>query len=1123
MSQKVRKTLIMIVMTALIICLMAASLTYTFTYGRYAGGKFDNENSPYGDLIEFVGANQYIVRTPEELIQAIEDGYSNIKIADDAEEPFVIDTGVTDVSANLVLDVNGKTLIRNSRNPMLDVQTNVSVVLIYDSSDEEQGGFYNPVGSALQASGGTLTVGSGNYDDGPKKEEYNEYNGINSNHGTLGGSNPSVTLYARDNAPSGHPGLTTAFRATTKGYTHVEIDSLPTITPKIVEGETDDASDIVYGNIYLENGSTLNTNWLPADTFLLYTEEQGELVIGKLNGDGDVVLSGSDGYDDLSTPEQIFIKNGDEVEALSVACNVASCDFYYYYDTGEWIGADGKRQQGERPTTGFTPIYAVIYGYWDVMALARDDKENETDAEGMATALMDRGLVYPFAAVRMVEGEGFARGGQFSNNFGTVNSYGIYANGGALTASGANFTTGGDGVCIRCEGNADLDVSGGEFSSKIGNTIEMEGGTMNVTAGSFTKTDAKDIGSDGNDQIANQTAIIDIEDGTLKIEGKSANSVTLTAGGAVTNPGGTVTYSGTLENVFGIRAEGGTVTTSGCTFNISGDYSAGVLSYNGEINLGDDTSITVTQSETAKVLTSAGVSSEGGTIKLTGNVTIESDGLGITARGTVNVMGGDSTVEAKRGTGIYVNNGSFTVDSGAAITVNSTVKSDYSWATPPGNTATNTPNIYNGVYVQGGSLISNGTLNVNFTGVRNDAQAKSGTSFLENESIGDIEWIGQLGSYAIEVGTSESDLVRYQALIDATLQNNSQVYQTFTIKSFAVRIEQPQGEQSEVKIEAGKITNSVGGGVLVNGGTVTLGAEDEGEYNETTQRGLTIQTSGLETLDEDTYYVTGTGTYTTGYWPFRETHYCITFSQGYIPIEGTYRNWSYKQPSTGGDAVKVVDGTLNVLGGSYQAAQGNGILVSGATTTEDGDYAVEISGGTFVGNDSYNNIEGNAMPGAAASYGLKMYGGSLQVTGGTFGSTASRGSGAFVMGERNDSETSYATASILAGTFAAGGTAGLSVYYGANVYIGGDEAGASGTGIPTFQGNSAGMTVETYASDIGDSRITVYRGSFTGVTQDGIWYGGALTYLTIHRRNVTLSGPRDEVREDASPGRITYV
>ena len=192
MSQKVRKTLIMIVMAALIICLMAASLTYTFTYGRYAGGKFDEE-SPYDDLIEFVGAREYTVRSPEELIQAIEDGYSNIVIAEDAEEPFVITEGVTDVEANLVLNLNGKVVVRNSRNPMLDVQTNVSVVLVYDS--KQTGAFYNPVGSSLMASGGSLTVGSGGYESGPRAEEYDEYEGENS-AGELG-SDTAVTLFAR--------------------------------------------------------------------------------------------------------------------------------------------------------------------------------------------------------------------------------------------------------------------------------------------------------------------------------------------------------------------------------------------------------------------------------------------------------------------------------------------------------------------------------------------------------------------------------------------------------------------------------------------------------------------------------------------------------------------------------------------------------------------------------------------------------------------------------------------------------------------------------------------------------------------------------------------------------------
>ena len=728
MTQKVRKTLIMIVMAALIICLMAASLTYTFTYGRYAGGKFDEE-SPYDDLIEFVGANQYTVRTPEELIQAIEDGYSNIKIADDAEEPFVIDTGVTDVSANLVLDLNGTNVIRNSRNPLLDVKEEVSVVLVYDSAverDETAGSFYNPVGSNLQVSGGTLTVAVGDYISGPKDGEYNEYNGTNSNHGTLGDSNTSVTLYARDNAQLGHSGLTTDFRASTKGYTHVDNVLLPTITPKIVEGETDDTSDIVYGNIYLDNGSTLSTNWLPADTFLLYTIEEDCFV------EGNTLYTNAESQ----TAEDGTTQTAVTGEALTVACNVASCDFYYYYEVG-----DNPTTSGETETN----TYAVIYGYWDVMKLA--EGQYNANTKEYESLYKPADLVWPYGAVRMVEsdnaaqddnaaqGEGFARGGNFYNYFDTVNTYGIYAESGSLVASGnVKFSTGGEGVCIRCEGSASLSIDGGTYSSEIGNTIEMSGGNMTVTEGKFTKSAAR---SDGNDQIANQTAIIDIEDGTLKIEGKSANSVTLTAGSAVKNPDGTVTYSGTLQNVFGIRAEGGTVTTSGCTFNISGDYSAGVLSYNGTINLDDNTVIYVTQSNEFTdtnnniLLTSAGVSSEQASedgeypVNISGDVTITSNGLGITARGAVNVTEGESTVTTYRGTGIYVNNGSFTVGSKAEITVNSTVKSGYSWATPPGTETTNSPdiNIYNGVYVQGGSLDSKGMLNVEHTGVASDANA----------------------------------------------------------------------------------------------------------------------------------------------------------------------------------------------------------------------------------------------------------------------------------------------------------------------------------------------------------------------------------------------------------------
>ena len=74
MKERTRKIFIMIVMAALIVSLMAASFA-ALTYGRYSGGRFD-ENSPYEDYIDFVGATAYEVSSPEELVNAINNGYS---------------------------------------------------------------------------------------------------------------------------------------------------------------------------------------------------------------------------------------------------------------------------------------------------------------------------------------------------------------------------------------------------------------------------------------------------------------------------------------------------------------------------------------------------------------------------------------------------------------------------------------------------------------------------------------------------------------------------------------------------------------------------------------------------------------------------------------------------------------------------------------------------------------------------------------------------------------------------------------------------------------------------------------------------------------------------------------
>lgn len=1095
MSHKTKQILLIALLSLLITALFAAS----FTYARYyketgvTGGKYD-------DTIEFVGANKYIVYTPEELVSAIENGYSYIEIGEGAEEPFVITDGVTDVSANLVLDINGHDLVRNSRNPLIDVQENVSVVIVYDS--KASGSFYNPVGSLLQASGGTLTIATGEFTSGPKAEDYVKDAGTTDKGVSYILEN--YTVYYRNDYT---PGADSPNRS--GEYIEDGEVELPYITPKRNEkGEP-------YGNIYFETGISGNT-YIKEDTFLIYTEET------------------------------VDASEGTTVD-FEPLCDVASCDFYYYYVTG----TDGT---GEDKTT----TYAVIYGYNDVMAGAEQQITKEGfNTSGSINNNSAEAVIWPYATVRMTQGEAFIRGGKYTNQFGKAQSYGIYARGGSLSVQGENtsFTSVADGVCIRCttEGGSApaLNIENGKFTSEIGDTIQISGGKMNVKAGTFKKdataalSDSTNNGSaisisggklsingsgaengksvsfningfhvngvkmekTENDQTdiiknaafsfnhghgGNSVAAIQVIGGKLEVSSStfnfnqdhsgqsSANNGIYVQGGSVTatgctfslSPNGSVTGSAAIASVggsvtatgsefsvkgnsnYGVYSSGGTITATdctitmtgtgtgtgsgrndnfgiystlqegstggtatanGCTITINGTYSAGILAI-AEQQAEDDYAVSVADSTIAvdfadNKLSSSGISSEGGNIQLQGSVSVSSQGLGITARtGGISIKNGTTAVTTPRGTGVYVNNGTLTVAGSATLSVDSKM-SENSWVNPPGVNGTVVTH-YDGVVVQGGSLESNGTLNVEFVGVANDA-------FGSGENVG------------FTVNTA---------------------YRDFKIKSYAVRVEAASDSKTQVTIASGSITNLVGGGVYVGGGTVTLG-------DSKNNSGPTVTTTGTDVEE-------------TARNPFNYGG-----------------NWQYRLPIKGGPAVKVAGGeSTTIYGGSYSSDQGDGIVTTGGSCT--------IHGGTFYGNDSYG-----MQAGPGASYSFKVYGGTVTVNSGTFGSSNANGGGAFVAGSTQET----AEAQINGGSFLSGGQAAFSVLDNAEVTFGeNDAANVVVTGL------KAGLVLEGYKG-IGSPEITINGGTFKSTDTNldessAIWAGNPDFTLTIKGGTFTGTG-----------------
>lgn len=944
MKEKTRKILIMAVMAALIVSLMAASFA-ALTYGRYSGGRFD-ENSPYEDYIDFVGATAYEVSSPEELVNAINNGYSYIKIAADAEEPFVVNNDIADVEVNLVLDVNGHVVVRNSRNPLINVQKSVSVVLVYDSSTTADGGFYNPVGSALQTSGGSLTVGSGVYESGPSDAA----------DATLPSSN-AVSLVTRENRTS------TSYNAAQSGV------SLPILTKS-------GGDKTKSGDKYLpENWTdTVSGDQINPDTYLLYTEVQNAFVGSGQTADGAIPDASAPADPDnpvVFQSGQLYINcdsstienNGTttttySADIFSPVSNVASCDFYYYYP----IDNDAYSTTAGSPAAPKT--YAVVYGYNDVKALASNKDQS-------AETLQKSGLVWPYAAIRSVEDEDtqeggvtHARGGAFTTNFGTDNTYGILSVGGEMTVGTESatapptFTAVGEGTCIGMSAgeNDTLTIASGNFSSQVGDTILMRGGEMTVTGGTFTKSGNKARPSSGTlEEIeASRTALVHMRGGDLTIDGTFTDkkySVTMVAGSEQTP----------LTNVFGIysaeddtsgRATAGTVSVSGCSIAVHGTYSAGVLSSAGTVNLGGtaagkaETNITVNNSISNNLLTSSAVSSEGGTIKLNNTVNITSDSLGITARGIINV--GDETTQAaanvtvntENATGVYVNNGTLNVNAGATLSVDSTISyASYSWVTPPESTGDAISQIYNGVFVHGGSLTSDGTLDVTFKGIATDARAQTTTGTATKSYAVFVEPSAAATQATVEIaggtitGTNAGGI--YVGDSDATsTQENISV----TVGSASIKAQQTYAagiltEKGTVELENTAISSSalgvavIGGDVTVKGGSYDENGKIIGGNTITASRATGIYVRGGELKNEGVLTVNSTVGYPNN-------------------VNGNYTEY---YENAGAD-ISTVESNTNIY---------NGVYVNGGSLNSTGTLNVDFTGvqSDNVGSGDNRNLD----------------------------------------------------------------------------------------------------------------------------------------------------------------------
>ena len=657
---------------------------------------------------------------------------------------------------------------------------------------------------------------------------------------------------------------------------------------------------------------------------------------------------------------------------------------------------------------------------------------------------------------------------------------GIYLQGGTFQSSGnLNVTHTGvsnEGVsdsdskilsyAVRVDGgtsDGDASVTASSFSAKnLKITVNDHGGGLYVKNGTITL---------GEVNSTNDVATIDSigygialrgEEGddvnifaTLTLTSKSTTGIYVTGGSLFLHKTATVTSAIAPEYEFcssnennmatdsydGVFVENGTLIADGnFTVNFTGVSNTETLkgtalidsmirSYAVRVDGSAAAGSALFDVENLQINTDGYQNQEGGGVYVNqgkivlGTAAIYSKGYGIALRGSSDsdsvTVNGSLTLKSASTTGIYITGGSLTLNGEANIT---SAIANYEFVSGASGTVS-----YDGVFVEGGSLTANtAAFNVKHTGVANDDQNAS--------------------------------------------NNGNYLYREFVIKSYAVRVTQKDTKAPVVEIASGTISNTIGGGIYVSGGTVTLGAEES-------KTGPTVTTTG-------------------------------TALQGNVlNAEGnSSSNWQYKQSLTGGHAIEVEGGTLTVCGGTYTADQGNGILVrnlSGATLNN----SVIVYGGTFYG---YNKGYTGGKTGPAASAGLYIMGNTVtvEIYGGEFGDSdaTSANNGATFFGTQplTGSSQKRAQVTVYSANFGGYNSDAISVFRYVDIDFGSE--GKTGSIIVDKKGSGVALSVQddqvfTGNSDRG-SVINIYGTEdtvrFISNSNRSIYYGCTYDYLNFY-------------------------
>lgn len=1015
--RKITASLLMVVMSLCFCFIAYTTAKYVVEKGNSGDIGNSNSGSTIGADIPFGMLNKVEVTSQEDLFNALENGYPYIALSDDVRDPLIVTQATMDVKKSLILDLNGKSLQRISANAMLNVPEGVTLTII-DSNAQKTGGLYNPVGTVLQVSGGSLDVRGGKFESGPRTWEY--FTDSKTNRIPATQADKSVVYYTKDNY----------------GNTLESTKSMPIISPTVntvKDSQGNETVTMVDGNIYFDNDYQSSNDFGKLET--------------KISADTYCYYVTSDNF----------------TSGMTTVFDQTVADFAYSYYAKpvsyDYIGY-------EEPTSG-EYVQVTVYGFSKNIQTAMG-RRNDVSVD---IGNVDLNNAPYYAAINMQSGTldiNFAEAtlsttdfqnidyktlgaGSFISYFGVETTSCIQFTGGTMNVStGGIFATvnpqtikdinenalavEGRGICVHNNGKgaeADkgtLNVKEGNFLSFNMSTVRLEEGLCYIDNSNFYRYQNTLLYKNGNEYNRGQGTVYS-QSGTIEIKNSNFNLNSARPINDINDLGSTqeeIENKLDTRGVYGIYSAGGNISIIDTVFTINGDGARGVFlnqnqggknTLTGNINV-YNTSMTITGNHCWGIFTRGGMisvdsSGASGTsgyktkFEVSGN-----DVMGVYANtpttqdNEVNISNAEIIVNSTNNNAGDFNVGVDILNANISFT-NAVIKSCGYGATLAGGVM-NLKNVSlesqraSSIIVSNGTVNANGKINISCNvdktfvdGIENAWNVKKENKALLKTYMG-IDIQNGLLNIAKDDSLSENKLI-YNYNSDVVTPENknrigdgkgnnvpyvinekSPVFDPYSgamqaasaflpASMFAVRVV-GENQKDALNINADcEITSKVGGGMLVRGGNVNL---DTNESN----LNISITTQGQEL-------------YTTPY-----------------DFMGK-NNWRYYDSKTGGDALFVSGGNVVSKADNLklEAAHGNGLLVTGADIRPDENnfYAgqikiadgsatnpaptVTIDSGTFIGNASSSISSSFLFTGASSNYGVKVVcGGNVAISGGRF-------------------------------------------------------------------------------------------------------------------------------------------